>query len=253
MDETRFRRAAVGAGSVIISLFLWEGLVAALDVPDRTLPGPTGLLERAAVMASSEGLGNNVLVTVGEIVRGVLIGLALGVLVALMFSRNRLLERIFMPVIVIMQVTPKIAIAPLLVLWLGLGATSKVFLVALVTFFPVLVSTYAGLQSISLNVRHLTQLLALSPIQRFLKIEVPSVVPNIVSGVRLGCLAGVTAAVIGEIIGAKAGLGYLVVQSQESGDVAQGLTAVVVLALVGLTFWTGVGALAKRADAFFAA
>lgn len=252
MNDTRIIRLAIGAASVAVVLALWEGAVRFLDLPGHTLPGPLALAERAYGMAATGGLMNHILVTVGEIFRGVGIGLVLGVVVAVVFSRIRILERLLMPVIVIMQVTPKIAIAPLLVLWLGLGATSKVVLVALVTFFPVLVNTFSGLLAISQNIRYLSRLLNLSATQRFFKIEAPSTVPNIVVGVRLGSLAGVTAAVIGEIIGAKAGLGYLVIQSQESGDVAQGLTAVIILSFIGLGLWTGVGALAKRADSMFA-
>jgi len=204
-------------------------------------------------MAAQEGLLNHFLVTLSEIWRGVLIGLGVGVTAAVVFAKVPLLERLVMPVIVVVQVTPKIAIAPLLVLWLGLGATSKIVLVALVTFFPTLVNTLISLRSMSTNVMQLCQVLGLTPWQRFVKVELPSIVPGMVTGLRLGCLAGVTAAVIGEIIGAKAGLGYLVIQSQESGDVSMGLVAVIVLSFIGLGLWLITGYAENRATANFKA
>ncbi len=253
MQETPWRRAGVSAVAVVVFLLAWRTLPRALGVSAQTLPTPVDLGRRLASMASHEGLGNHLLVTFSEIWRGVLIGLAAGVVLALVFAASPLVEKLVMPVVVVVQVTPKIAIAPLLVLWMGLGSVSKVFLVALVTFFPTLVNTLMALRSISGNVRQLSRLLALTRWQRFTKIELPSIVPGVVTGMRLGCLAGVTAAVIGEIIGAKAGLGYLVIQSQESGDVAQGLVAVLVLAFLGLLLWLGTGYLQARAERVFAA
>lgn len=253
MIGTTTHRRLVGLAAVVVVIAVWEVGVRNFDVPTTSLPAPSALWARAVRMAADERLDNHTLVTVSEILRGVGIGLGLGIAFALLFARARWVERLVMPAIVVMQVTPKIAIAPLLVLWMGLGAPAKVVLVALVTFFPVLVNTLMGLRSINTNTRQLCQILGLTGWQRFNKVELPSVIPNVVAGLRLGGLAGVTAAVIGEIIGAKAGLGYLVMQSQESGDVAQGLNAVVVLSLIGLTLWLGAGALASKADAMFRA
>lgn len=253
MAETRGRRRLVGAVAVVLMMLVWQFLPTVAGVPATTFPPADQLGSRMLRMIADEGLVNHFLVTLGEIWRGVLIGLAVGVAAAVLFSKVPLMERLIMPIIVVVQVTPKIAIAPLLVLWLGLGATSKVFLVALVTFFPTLVNTVVGIRSIPTNVLQLCSLLALTPWQQFTKVELPSIVPGVVVGLRLGCLAGVTAAVIGEIIGARAGLGYLVVQSQESGDVARGLAAVVVLSLIGLALWVLTGKVADWAAARFAA
>lgn len=251
MVETTARRRLAGLTAVVVVLAGWQLGAHISGAPSASVPAPSALWSRAVRMAADERLDNHILVTVGEILRGSGIGLVLGIAFALLFAKARWLEQLLMPAIVVMQVTPKIAIAPLLVLWMGLGAPAKVVLVALVTFFPVLINTLTGLRSINTNTIELCQILGLTGWQRFSKVELPSVIPNVVAGLRLGCLAGVTAAVIGEIIGAKAGLGYLVVQSQESGDVAQGLNAVIVLSLVGLGLWLGVGSLASKADAWF--
>lgn len=237
-------RFILGAVAVVGFAVVWEAYVRIAEVPTHTLPSPLQIVQRFNAMVLNEQLLVHIRVTVAELVQGVVIGLAIGVLVAVAMARLRWLERVFMPLLVLIQITPKIAIAPLLVLWLGLGVTSKITLVALVTFFPVLINTLSGLRGISTNYRHLCEVFALSGPRRFFRVELPMILPSIVVGLRLGSLAGVTAAVIGELIGAQGGLGFLVSQGQENDNVPQAMVALLLLSLLGLICWSGIGVVA---------
>ncbi|MEU4779993.1 ABC transporter permease [Micromonospora sp. NPDC023633] len=237
-------RAVLGTASVAAFLLAWQGYVHLAHVPTYTLPGPIEIVTYTWRMLTGEQLLVHLRVTGAELLQGVAIGLTVGVLTGVAMSRWRWLERAAMPLLVFIQITPKIAIAPLLVLWLGLGVTSKITLVALVTFFPVLINTLAGLRGIGTNYRHLCQVLALSGPRRFFQLELPMTLPHIVVGLRLGALAGVTAAVIGELIGAQGGLGYLVAQSQETDNIPQAMVGLLLLSMLGLVSWSGIGAVA---------
>ncbi|RGC69202.1 putative aliphatic sulfonates transport permease protein SsuC [Micromonospora sp. MW-13] len=241
----RLPRTLLGATSVVAFLLIWQGYVKAADVPAYTLPGPVEVVRYAGQLLAGDQLLVHIRVTAVELLQGVAIGLTVGVLAGVMAARWRWLERLAMPLLVLIQITPKIAIAPLLVLWLGLGVTSKITLVALVTFFPVLVNTLAGLRDIGTAYRHLCQVLAMSGTQRFFRVELPMTLPHIVVGLRLGALAGVTAAVIGELIGAQAGLGFMVAQGQETDNVPQSMVGLLLLSLLGLLAWSGIGTAAS--------
>jgi NitT/TauT family transport system permease protein len=252
MQETLFRRRAIGGASVVVAIVLWEAVVRLLAVPPTVLPGPIEVVRRLWRMFTHESLMTHISTTLSEIAVGVLIGLVVGIVMAFAMSRSRVLEKVFTPVLVAVQVAPKIALAPLFVLWFGLGVPSKIWLVALVTYFPVLINVLTLIKGVDRNLLDLGTVLGMSKLQRFRKIEVPSVLPGLLTGMRLGSLAGVTAAVIGELIGSRGGLGYVVIRSQENSDVPQGIAALLLLSLIGLVLWTGIGAAARYAENRFA-
>src|SRR5690606_1940467 len=128
--------------------------------------------------------------------------------------------------IVLIQTAPKISLAPLLILWLGLDLGPKVVLVAIVVFFPIMTGTLAGIRSIDPNIRSLLDLLNVPPWQRFARVDIPHALPLILAGARVATTHAVTAAVIGELVGARAGLGYLLGLGQETADVGMVLVAV---------------------------
>ncbi len=127
----------------------------------------------------------------------------------MLFVRVKLVERLLMPIVVVVQAAPKISIAPLIVLWLGLGQQSKVTLVALVSFYPIMINMVTSLRGLPESLDHLARIVGLRGVRRALALEIPYSFPAIVAGLKVGVLQAVTATVIGELLTSSSGLGYL--------------------------------------------
>ena len=163
----------------------------------------------------------------------VVIGLILGYIMA----KIRFIERLIMPFVIIIQTAPKISLAPLFILWMGLGIESKAALVILVVSFPIMINEVSAIRSIEDNVYNLMKVLKASKWQTFCKIEVPYSIEMMLSGIKLALTQAMTGAVIGEMIGAKAGLGYLLTLGSETYDIKMILNAVILLSVIGLALY----------------
>src|SRR5699024_7631931 len=188
-------------------------------IPSYVLPTPQAVADAGARMWSSGSLQTHTLQTLAEIGQGAAIGVTVGIVLAILFLKVPLVERLLMPIIIVLQVTPKISIAPLIILWLGLGIGSKIALVALVTFYPVLINLVARLRGIPSTYQDLASVLNMSVVKKTIAIDFPYAMPALMTGLKIGALQAVTAAVIGEYIGATAGLGFLQKQAQDNDQV----------------------------------
>ena len=239
-----FRRigaSALGSGlralrSIALAIALWWLVVLVAHVPAYLLPAPDAVAARFMLLARTADLADHVRVTLSEIGAGFALGAVLGVALGWLFSKVPALGRALSPLILILQTAPKIAIAPLLILWLGLDMGPKITLIALVTFFPVMAGTAAGLAAVEAPYRDLGRLLHLSAWQHFRRIELPFALPPIFAGLRIASTQAVTAAVIGELMGATFGLGYLLSLGQENGDAGVVIVAVLILSAIGWGF-----------------
>ena len=232
--------------SLAAFILLWWGLVAVFNVPAYLVPSPGELADKAWFLATEAGLLSHIPVTLVEIVAGFVIGVVAGVATAVLFTRLPTVEVVLNPLIIFVQTAPKIAIAPLLLLWLGLGATPKIVLVAIVVFFPVLSNMLSALRSIDPNLLALARILRMGPVARFRRIELPQSLPLVFTGMKVGVTLAVTAAVIGELMGARAGLGYLLSLGQETADVGLVLVAVILLSLIGYALYLLLGIAERR-------
>lgn len=232
--------------SLLVFVALWWGAVWVLGVPDYLVPSPSALAAKFWFLATQAGLLGHVPVTLMEIVLGFVIGTVLGIGLAVLFVRLPLLEMILNPLIIFVQTAPKIAIAPLLLLWLGLGATPKVVLVAIVVFFPVLSNMISALRTIDPNLLALARILRMTGWSRLWRIELPQSLPLLFTGMKVGVTLAVTAAVIGELMGARAGLGYLLSLGQETSDIGLVLVSVTLLSLLGYALFIAVDQVEKR-------
>lgn len=236
------RAVVVGTASVGAGIAAWWLLARFGGVPAYALPSPVDVLDRAGALLASGSLQLHTAQTLAAVVQGALLGAPAGALLASLLHHVPTARRILMPIVVVLQVTPKISIAPLLVLWIGLGIESKIALVALVVSYPVLVTVLASLDGMTSGMRDLARVLAMSPMRRLATMEIPHATPAFLSGLRLGMLAAVTAAVIGELIGATAGLGFLEKQGQDGDDVTIVMIALIALSGMGLGLYALVGA-----------
>jgi NitT/TauT family transport system permease protein len=242
---SRVRSLLVGAASLAAGFAAWWLLAEFGGLPSYVLPSPAEVIARALTLIQSGSLQLNSAQTLAEVLQGALIGGLLGGILAMVFHHVGWLRRLLLPIVVVLQVTPKISIAPLLILWIGLGIGSKITLVALVVFYPVLITVLARLDAVPTAMYDLARILNMSPLRRALRIELPFSLPAFASGLGIGLLAGVTAAVIGEFIGATAGLGYLEKQGQDNDDVALVIVALAALSLIGWALFQTVS-LAER-------
>jgi NitT/TauT family transport system permease protein len=162
-----------------------------------------------------------------------------------LLSRSRTVERLVAPYIVASQSIPIVAIAPLLVIWFGAGATSKIIVSALIVFFPILISSIAGLRSAEPDLLDLMRSLEATRWQTFAKLELPAAMPMIVSGLKVGATLSVIGAVVGEFVGADRGLGFLVKQGQGLYDTPLMFVAVLALVVIAMSLY-GLVALIER-------
>jgi NitT/TauT family transport system permease protein len=228
-----------------VGVLAWWAIARFTGIPAYILPSPGSVAVYAVQLFQAGALQIDILQTVAEVVQGVVIGAVLGVVLAIVFSRVPIVQRLLMPVIVVLQVTPKISIAPLIVLWLGLGIGSKLALVILVVFYPVLVTMLARLNSVPTTLRDLARVLGMGPVRRALRIDLPFSLPAIAAGLRVGVLVAVTAAVIGEFIGAQYGLGFIERSGEDNADIRLVLISLGLLCLLGWVLYAIVG-LAER-------
>lgn len=215
------------------ALAVWWLAVAVFRIPSFLLPSPETVVAKIWFLARSADLARHLATTLTEIALGFALGAVLALLCGWAFHRIPWLGRAASAPILLLQTAPKIAIAPLLLLWLGLGLGPKVVLIAIVVFFPVLAGTVAGLSGIEGSYRELGRLLRLSPWTMFRRIELPFSLPPVFAGLRIGSTQAVTAAVVGELMGATYGLGYLLSVGQESGDAGVVLAAILILSTLG--------------------
>ncbi|MCH7843767.1 MAG: ABC transporter permease [Chloroflexi bacterium] len=219
--------------SILIGLVAgWELWVNLADVPKWQLPAPSEIAEE---LGSSSGLlWKHTLVTLQEIVFGFLAALAAGLVLAGGIAYSRVLERSVYPIVIASQTVPIIAIAPLLLIWVGYGLTPKIIIVALICFYPIAVNTVDGLKATDPDMVNMLRTLGASRWQVFTKLQIPTALPFMFSGIKIGVSVSVIAAVIGEWVGASEGLGYLITYSQPLFLTARVFAAIFVLSVMGV-------------------
>lgn len=237
------RRLAPALITLALLVVAWEVLGAALGLREVIAPLPSAVV--AEIRAKWAQFPKHALVTVTEVVTAFLVSAALGIGGGIAIVASPFLSQVFMPVILSLQVVPKIAIAPLILIWFGFGVVGKVVIALTVAFFPVLINTTSGLHSASPEILDLARSLHASKLQIFQKILFPNALPYIFTGLKISMTLSVVGAVIGEFIGGNQGLGYLIQQAQFEINTPLMVAAIFFLALIGLGAY-GLVALAER-------
>jgi NitT/TauT family transport system permease protein len=225
-------------GTVLGFLVVWQVAVRALGVPLWLVPAPTDIV--AAMAERSEGLWIHIWTTFYETLLGFLLAIAGGVPLAVAIVHSRLLASALYPLILITQSIPKVAFAPILLIWLGYGDLPKVVVAFLVAFFPVVVDTAAGLRSPAPQLLDLARQLSASQFQIYTRIRFPSALPHFFSGLKVAITLSVIGAVIGEFVGAERGLGYLVVQATSHFKTPLAFAAMSLLAVMAMVLFFAV-------------
>ena len=233
------RGVAFTIGSFVIGLIVWEAAVTFWKVPRYILPAPSGVLVALyrgldSPLFGRAGYYYHFAVTFYEAILGLLIGSFGGIVLGTLVSQFPFFERTLFPWIVAFQAMPKIALAPLFVLWFGFGLTSKIVMVIVITFFPLLINSIAGFKSVDLEQIDLLRSYSASPWQIFKMVKLPNALPYIFAGLDMAVVLSVLGAIVGEFVGARSGLGALIMQMKVSMDVRGVFSVLVILAALGL-------------------
>ncbi len=219
-------------GFVLILGLLWWFVTARDWVAPYILPSPQNTW--AAVSDNVSYLTEHTMVTTIETLLGFGIALILGELVAVLMVYSKSLEKTMYPIILFAQVIPKIAIAPLFVVWLGFGMEPKVLVAVLMAFFPIVISGMAGLRSVDPEILELTSTMGANPFKTFLKVRLPASLPELMSGLKVAATMAVTGAVVGEFVGANEGLGYVILQANGNIDTPMLFAALIIMSVLGI-------------------
>jgi NitT/TauT family transport system permease protein len=229
-------------GPLIAFLLVWEIISRRLDLPAFIFPSLRSVGLRFTQVLLNGTLLFHSSITLAEISLGLLIGSLLATLLGYRIARSSRLERALSPYLVASQAIPVVAIAPLLIIWLGPGMSSKVFICALIVFFPILVNTIVGVRAVPASLQDLMRSLHASPWQILRMLEIPAALPVFLGGLRIGATLSVIGAVVGELVGADRGLGFLVNVGRGQYDTPLVFVAVftliaLALGLYGIVAW----------------
>jgi NitT/TauT family transport system permease protein len=213
---------------------LWQWGVRAFGVPEYILPVPTEFL--AKLWTDKALIGEHTLVTAKEIILGFLMAAAISIPLGFFIVSVKSIERAVYPVIVFFQLVPKIAIAPLFVVWFGFGLFPKVLLTFLLCFFPTLVASMTGFRALDERVLYLTESMGATWWQTFRYVRLPAAMTYIFAGLKVSIVFAATGAIVGEFVGANAGLGYLLLRGTSYLDMPLIFAVLVALSVVGIFF-----------------
>ncbi|GGH24021.1 ABC transporter permease [Alsobacter metallidurans] len=231
------RAAAIGWNllpplSFVVIVGCWWAAVKAFKIPPYLLPSPDSVFER--LVADRALLWTHAKVTLAEILLGFGLTIVLAIPLGLVIALSRVAKQTLYPPIVLLQLVPKIAVAPLFLVWLGFGIESKVLLTTLMTFFPLLISSISGFQILDTRLLYLTKSMGASIWQTFRFLRFPAALPVIFAGVKTSATIAATAAIVAEFVGANEGLGYVLLRGTSTMDLQLTFAVLVVLTLIGI-------------------
>jgi ABC-type nitrate/sulfonate/bicarbonate transport system permease component len=229
----------------ILVLGLWQIGASVFKVSDLLLPRPSQIGQ--ALWNDRGLLADNAWVTLREILIGYVLALVLGVALGALLHRSKVIERAVYPWLVVSQVVPTVAIAPIFVLWTGFDIRPKVMVVVLVSFFPLVVNTIAGLRAVDPELVDLLRTMGASRLRIYRSVRLPAALPSIFTGMKVAVALSVIGVVFGEWVGSSDGLGYLILTFNNQTATAEVFAAIAVLAVLGIGLFAMVGALERLA------
>ena len=224
-------------------ILAWYLFVKLGNVPKFVMPSPAATLD--ALLQPNYGWWTNVLVTGTEIFAGYFLALVVGVALALVFTWSKALEAFFMPLLVSLNMIPKVALGPLIIVWFKYGILPNSIMAFSICVFPILLTTARGLRETEPELLDLVRSLKGSRWQLFTKVQLPGALPYIFSGMKVAAILAVAGAIVGEFLGSDKGLGYLMLQVQVTLDTPAMFMAVIMITLIGMLLYGMVLALER--------
>lgn len=227
--------AALFAASLVFLALAWEFGTVIFGVPEYLIPKFSSVLER--MFAEQSSLRHHTWVTGYETLLGFGLAVAVSIPLAVLITYSRVAEKIIYPWLVSSQVVPKVAVAPLFVVWFGFGITPKIIVAFLISFFPIVVDTTVGLKSTDKEMLYLARSMGGGTLMTFLKVRVPNALPNIFGGLKVGITFAVVGALVGEFVGASEGLGYLLLTATGRLDTPLVFASLLAMTLLGVVLF----------------
>ncbi|MGH6763689.1 MAG: ABC transporter permease [Phyllobacterium sp.] len=224
--------------TTVIFLGGWSLYVRLSGISDFILPGPEKIVAAFFGMIGDPKVWHHAWVTIIEAVTGFFIAVLIGVTLGFLLARVHLLEWAFKPFIVALQLIPKIALAPLFILWFGFGLESKIFMSAALSFFPIFSNSLVAFRSVERGDNDVMTMLQANSRQRFIMLDLPTAMPVILAGMEVAVVMSMIGAIVGEFVGGNEGLGYLAVSYLQELQVPGLFAVIVLLTLIGLALYT---------------
>jgi NitT/TauT family transport system permease protein len=216
-------------------LLAWWAVTDARLVSGLLLPAPASVLRRLMENFTTGEIWPHLAYTLSAVLGGFALGSMVALVAALAIASSRIAEHLLMAHLVAFQSIPKVSIAPLIFLWLGFGVASSVTIVALVCFFPVFTNALAGIRAVDGNLLALYRVHGASRLRMIVRVALPSALPQLMTGLQVALVFSLLAAVVMEFITGTQGLGFLIENSANTWDTAQGFASIMVLAALGIT------------------
>ena len=237
MSETA-QRYMLAIAAHLALLLAWYLFVTLGNVPKFVMPSPGATLD--ALLQPNYSWWTNISVTATEIFGGYFLALVVGVALALLFSWSKSLESFFMPLLVSLNMIPKVALGPLIIVWFKYGVFPNTIMAFSICVFPILLTTARGLRETEPELLDLVRSLKGSRWQLFSKVQLPGALPYIFSGMKVAAILAVAGAIVGEFLGSDKGLGYLMLQVQVTLDTPAMFMAVIMITLIGMLLYGAV-------------
>lgn len=231
----RLAHALLPSVGILALLVIWQLLTTVFSIPDYLLPQPLAVVERIA--RDWVQILDAARYTLFEIIVGFAASILIGVPLAFVIVLSKTLERIVMPMTVASQAIPKVAIAPILVVWLGFGLLPKIAISFLIAFFPIVVSTVTGLKSVELDMIDLVKSMGAGTTKIMLRVRAPAALPHMFAGFKVAICLSVVGAIVGEFVGSDHGLGYLLLTATGTLDGSLVWSTLIILIAIGITLY----------------
>jgi NitT/TauT family transport system permease protein len=235
MPSTSLHRVLKLTLTLVVLVASWEALCRLLQIPAFLIPAPSQVALR--LYDKHELYFMHTWITIYETTAGFFLAVAFGIVSAAIIVVIPRLRDVVMPLLLVAQLVPKVAVAPLLLIWFGYGLFPKIIIAFLVAFFPIVVNGASGLASVQPELLDLGSSLQASRWQTFWKFRVPSALPEIFSGMKIAVTLAIIGAIIGEFVGGNRGLGYLIIVANQELDTALAFAAIFLLSVVGIVLY----------------
>ena len=235
VDGKKWGQRLMPVISLLIFLAIWQIGVTIFDVPTYLLPKPTDVA--VTLVEDFDKLMSNAWVTAYEMLAGYLLAIIVAIPLAIFITISPTFDRFITPILLVSQTVPKIAIAPLFLIWFGVGPLPKILVAFLISFFPIVIDTAVGLRSVSPEMIDLVRSMGANRMQVFTRIRLPTSLPYMFSGLKVAATLAVVGAVVGEFVGADKGLGYLLLVANSYLDTPLAFATIVVLTVIGILLY----------------
>ena len=234
------------AGVAVVFVLAWQFLPPLFGIPKYIIPTFSECLAQFWRMLHQEDLLRHVGSTLAIAIAGFLLGSLFGAACGYALGFSSLWERTLSPYLLALQIAPKVAFAPLFIMWFGYNSWPKLMVTVLVVFFPILVNVLQSMKTVDRDLINLARAYSMSRMQIFWKIEVPASMPALMAGLRIGATLAVIGVTVGELVGGNVGLGYLITFGEGQANTALVFDAIILLTVIGIALYAAVAAVEAR-------